>query len=257
MKLSALILAKNEEKMIADCLKQLDFADEIVILDQNSSDKTVEIAHNFTEKIYHTNEKAFDKCRNKLAKFAKGDWLLYLDADERLTTNSVEEIKSVIKSSKFSGYYFPRKNFILGHEMRHGGWWPDYVPRLFNKRSFINWYGRVHESPKIQGEFGYLKNPIIHNTARNMNLMLKKSIKWAKIEAELRYKAKQSKVTILKTTKMAIFEFIGRYFIKKAFLDGTLGLIESIYQALHQIMIMTYLWELQNKTAEQFKKEKI
>lgn len=255
MKLSGLVLTKNEEEMIEGCLKQLDFVDEIIILDQGSTDRTVQIAKKYTDKIFKSTEDDFGKNRTILAQHAKGEWLLYLDSDERITEKNVEEINSAIKNKLTNAYYFPRKNFILGKEVKHGGWWPDYVPRLFYKSNLKGWNGRVHESPIIEGAFAYMKNPIIHLTARSVNLMLSKSIRWAKTEAELRYKAHQPKVNALKTIKAASFEFLNRYFVKKAFLDGNIGLIESIYQGLHQAMVMTYLWELQNKMKDTFKKQ--
>jgi glycosyltransferase involved in cell wall biosynthesis len=253
MRLSALILAKNEEEMIEGCLEQLDFVDEIIILDQGSMDRTVQIAKKYTDKIFKSAHDDFGKNRTILAQHAKGDWLLYLDCDERITKKNVEEINSAIKGGPKNSYYFPRKNFILGKEVKHGGWWPDYVPRLFYKSNLKGWYGRVHESPKIEGAISYMKNPIIHFTAREVNLMFLKSIKWAKTEAELRYEAHQPKVNILKTIKAMGIEFLNRYFVKRAFLDGSIGLIESIYQGLHQAMVMAYLWELQNKTVKTFK----
>ena len=245
MKISALILTKDEEEMIDDCLKQLSFADQIIVLDQNSRDKTVGIARKYTKDIFETKEEGFDKNRNTLAKMAKGDWLLYVDADERLNETLVKEIKTAIYEDKYAAYYFPRKNIILGKWLRHTGFWPDYVPRLFKGTNLVKWYGKVHESPQITGNFGYFKMPLSHFTAQSMSKMLNKSIKWAKIEAELSLKDKHPQVTILKVVKGMLFEFINRYFVKKGFLDGTVGLIESIYQAYHKAMVLTYLWELQ------------
>ena len=157
------------------------------------------------------------------------------------------------RTAECSAFYFPRKNTILGKWLKHGGWWPDYVPRLFKKDKFINWVGRVHESPKVQGEFGYLKTPIEHLTARNLSLMLKKTTGWAKVEAELFYKADHPPVTILKVVKALLSEFINRYLTKLGFLDGQVGLIEAIYQALHKSIVMTYLWEIQNNANRKFK----
>lgn len=245
MDISALILAKNEEEMIGDCLKQLDFVKQIIVLDQNSSDKTITIAKKYKAEILSSSSEDFSENRNLLLSRAKSKWVLYLDCDERLNKENIEEIKKVINQNTHSAYYFPRKNIILGKWLKHGGWWPDYVPRLFIKSQLIGWHGRVHESAGVEGKSAYMKNPIIHLTARNLNLMLSKSIKWAKIEAELRYEAHQSKVSILKTIKAAGIEFINRYLLKKGFMDGTIGLVESMYQGLHQVMVMVYLWELQ------------
>ena len=137
MKISALILTKDEEEMIDDCLKQLSFADQIIVLDQNSRDKTVGIARKYTKDIFETKEEGFDKNRNTLAKMAKGDWLLYVDADERLNETLVKEIKTAIYEDKYAAYYFPRKNIILGKWLRHTGFWPDYVPRLFRGTNLV------------------------------------------------------------------------------------------------------------------------
>lgn len=254
MKISALVLTKNEQSMIGECLSQLDFVDEIIILDQNSEDKTVEFAKQFTNKIVSSNTEDFAKNRDILASHAKSDWLLYIDADERISKENINEIRQGIKTNQYSAFYFPRKNIILGKWLRHGGWWPDYVPRLFRKNKLKGWYGPVHESPIISGDFGYFKIPIEHLTARNLNLMIAKSNKWAKVEAQLLYKEKRPKVSIASVLKAAIIEFIKRYLAKKGFLDGTVGLIEAIYQSLHQAIILTYLWELQNESLEKFKK---
>lgn len=250
MKLSALVLTYNEEEMIEDCLKQLDFAHEIIVLDQNSQDKTVKIASKYTPKIISSSIEGFDKNRNTLAAAAKGEWLLYIDADERLTKELISEIKQVIKSPRtpeFAAFYFPRKNIILGKWLKHGGWWPDFVPRLFKKDKLKGWYGQVHESPKVDGPIGYLKTPIVHLTARNISQMLKKTTEWAKIEAQLFQKANYPQVTIVKVVKSAVAEFLCRYLVKRGFLDGTIGLIEAIYQSFHQAAVLTYLWEAQHK----------
>ncbi|MEK9146612.1 MAG: glycosyltransferase family 2 protein [Patescibacteria group bacterium] len=256
VKISALILTKNEEDLISDAINQLDFVDEIIVLDQSSQDKTVERARKFTDKIARTTSEDFAKNRNLLASHAKGEWLLYVDCDERLTESLAREIQDAIKNSKFSAYYIPRQNFLLGKWQKHGGWWPDYVPRLIKRKSLIAWQGKVHESPKIEGESGYFKNPLVHLTARSMSRILEKSIKWAKIEAQLYHQSTNPKVTIVRITKGAISEFISRYFLKLGFLDGTIGAISAIYQSLHRAMIFTYLWELQNDAKQKFAKAK-
>ena len=246
MKISGLILAKNEEDSIAEALKCLEFADEIIVLDQNSTDKTAQIAQKLGAKVLSSKIEQFDKNRNTLKELAKGEWLFYLDADERVSKNNIDEIKKAVNENKFPAYFFPRKNYILGKFLKHGGFYPDYVPRLFKKSRLMNWEGKVHESPKVDGKFGYLKEPIEHKTARSMKQMLEKSTKWAKIEADLYDKKGTSKVNALKVLKFSFLEFIKRYFLKLGFLDGRVGLISTVYQAIHNAMILTYLWEIQN-----------
>ncbi|OGD88708.1 hypothetical protein A2693_04565 [Candidatus Curtissbacteria bacterium RIFCSPHIGHO2_01_FULL_40_12] len=254
MSISALILTKNEEEMIEDCLRQLDFVDEIIVLDTGSKDKTVDLAKKYTKSVFQTSDSDFDKNRTLLAKTAKSDWLLYVDADERLTKELKTEIKQVINKSDCSAFHFPRKNIILGKWLRHGGWWPDYVPRLFKKAKLKQWSGRVHESPNIEGDFGYLKNPLLHYTARNLGEMLAKSIVWGQIEAELYNTHQMSKVTVFKITKAMTWEFIKRFVIKRGFLDGFVGFIEALYQATHRAIIFTYLWEIQNDVNQKYKR---
>lgn len=254
MKISALILTKNEEEMIGEALSQLKFADEIIVLDQNSQDKTVAIAKKYTDKILSSKSEEFANNRNLLAENAKGDWLLYIDADERLSEENVAEIKEAIKSTEYSAYYFPRQNYILGKFLRYGGWYPDYVPRLFLKKDFKSWVGKVHESPQFNGQKAHLLTPIVHKTARSLKMMLAKSTKWAKIEAGLYFEKDAPKVTILKLAKASVWEFCRRYFIKLGLLDGKVGFVASLYQALHSAMVMTYLWELQNDAEGKFKK---
>lgn len=256
MSISALVLAKNEQDLIKDCLKQLDFAAEIIVLDQSSTDKTVQKARKYTSKILYSSSADFSINRNILLKAATNKWILYMDCDERLTVENIKEIKKKVQKGKCDAYYFPRKNLILGKWLKHGGWHPDYVPRLFKTEKLDKWQGKVHESPVVKGQFGYMKNPITHLTARSINQMFEKTIKWAKIEAQLAYQGNHSKVNAAKVAKSSLQEFTARYFIKLGFLDGTIGLIESIFQALHKAVTLTYLWELQNNTLGKFNKLK-
>lgn len=246
MTISALVLTKNEEEMIEGCLKQLNFAGEIVIVDQNSVDDTLKIAKKYTGRIYKSSANDFAQNRNTLKDQAKGRWLLYVDADERLSQELIREIKIAISKNEFGAFYIPRKNYVLGKWLRHGGWWPDYTPRLFAKSKLEKWEGVVHESPIISGKIGYLKTPIEHLSARSMSQMFLKSINWARIEANLFLKHGHRQVGIASILKLSAFEFIRRYIFKLGFLDGVVGLIVGLYQALHQAMIMTYLWEMQN-----------
>lgn len=256
MKISALVLSRNEEDIIEDCLKSLNFVDEIIVLDQNSSDKTRDIAEKYTDKVITSTSSNFSENRNKLLSLATNDWVLYVDCDEIISKELSEEIKNVVRAKKYSAFYIPRKNYVLGKRIKNGGWWPDYAPRLFNKAGLIKWVGVVHESPQTKSSFGYLKQPIEHFTARTLNLMLDKSIKWAKIEAQLFFRSHNPKVNKLKIIKAGVLEFLYRYLFKKGFLDGTIGLMEAIYQSLHKAMVFTYLWEMQNNTREKFNKIK-
>src|SRR3989344_8133890 len=247
MTISALVLTKNEEEMIEGCLKQLTFADEIVIVDQDSVDNTLKIARKYTNRIFKSTANDFAQNRNTLKDKAKCKWLLYVDADERLPQELIRQIKIAISKNDCSAFYIPRKNYVLGKWVRYGGWWPDYAPRLFKKSKLEKWEGVVHESPVISGKISYLKTPIEHLSERSMSQMFSKSIKWAKIEADLSMAHGHRQVSIASILKLSAFEFMRSYILKMGILDGVVGLIEGIYQSLHQAMALTYLWEAQNK----------
>ena len=189
-KISVIVIARNEEKNLHDCLKTVDWVDEIIVVDDGSEDKTVEIAKNYGARVFEKTGGSFSELRNKGAKESYGEWLLYIDADEKVTPLLREEIKSKIQArsaklrlipsakrqsmlnSKFVAYAVPRKNILLGKEMKYGGWWPDYVLRLIKKDSLKAWVGELHEQPEVRGEIGKLENPLIHNTHRNLTEMV-------------------------------------------------------------------------------------
>jgi len=254
MRISALILTKDVEDMIDGCLSQLDFVDEIIVLDQYSTDNTVNIVKKYTNNIMSTKNTEFDKNRNILAEKAKYDWLLYVDSDERYSKELISEIKNSTKDNIISEYYIPRKNMVLGKWMKHGGFWPDYVPKLFYKNNLKHWKGSVHESPVTTGRSANLKTSIKHLTARSLNQMMEKTITWAEVEAKLAYKANHPKVNLFKVIKTFVVEFFKVYLYKMGFLDGVVGLIQSLFQGYHRAISLVYLWELQNNSKENFLK---
>jgi len=248
-KISVVIITRNEEKMIEDCLKSIgDWADEIVIIDDASNDKTIEIAKRYKTKITLLPEKTdFFELRNQGLKKASGDWIFYLDADERLTTDLKKEIKEVINKPAFSAYALPRRDFLLGKELHWGGWWPDYVKRLYQRTKLKGWQGEVHEEPVFEGELSYLKQPMIHITHRDLSSMVEKSKEWSKIEAQLLFKAHHPPLTWWRILRVMVSEFFDRFVKKQAWRDGVIGWIEGLFQVFNKFLIYGQLWEIQNK----------
>src|SRR5260221_5586373 len=164
MKISAIVIAKNEEKMIEDCLKSLNFVDEILVVDTGNIDKTNTIAKKYGARIVkYTGSGSFSDWRNKGLREAKGDWILYVDADERITPTLCEELKKITqKEDSHSAYAIARRNFIFGKEFKHSGQYPDYQKRFFKKKDFIKWTGHVHEEQQFKGELVHLKIPMLH-----------------------------------------------------------------------------------------------
>ncbi len=249
--ISVIIITKNEEKMIEDCLKSLVFADEILVVDTGNEDKTNQIAKKYGAKIINYEGKGnFASWRNKGLKEAKGDWILYVDADERISKTLSEEILLKIKNENtenYSGYAIPRRNFIFGKEFKHSGQYPDYQKRLFRKEDFIKWTGDVHEEPNFKGELGHMKNPMIHKKNINISQMVQKTNQWSEIEARLMIEAHHPPMTLSRFFTAIIREFWFRMIVQMAFLDGVEGIIYAIYQVFSKFTSYAKLYEMQIK----------
>jgi len=162
MKLSVVIITFNEEKRIGECLESVKWADDIVIIDSFSTDKTVEIAKKYTKNIYQIGRIGFGKTKNMGVDKAKNLWILNIDADECMPEKLGNEIKDVLKDPKYDGYYIPRKSFLGKRWIRGAGQWPDYQLRLFRKDKGGFQEKLVHERVVLEGNTERLKNHIIH-----------------------------------------------------------------------------------------------
>jgi len=228
--ISIIIFAPKDDKNIKDCIESAKLlTNHIVIIHPNSS---------FVETV-----------RESGIKQAKTDWVLILDADERISEALAKEIKQLltINSSLLTYYKIPRKN-IFGQTkwLKHGGWWPDHQIRLINKKYFVNWPKRIHSTPQINGTFGYLKNPLIHYFHGDLSNMVKKTIIFEDIESELLYKAGK-KISIKTFFRKFLAELYRRLIKNLGFFDGTFGVIESFYQAFSKTITYMLLYEKNNK----------
>lgn len=245
MKISAIIITKNEEEMIEGALKSLDFCDEIVVVDSFSQDKTVEICKRYGCQIFQREFKNYSDARNFAKEKAKGNWLLYLDADERVGEELKNSILKNIGKTDKSGYRIKRKNNFLGIWMKSGGWENEYLLRLMKKNKLIKWVGSLHESAKVEGEIGEINEAIEHFSHRNLSSMVDKTNKWSEIEATLRFEKKHPKMTTLRFIKLFFKELFSRLLLKKAWRDGAVGIIEAIYQSYSLLITYIKLWEKQ------------
>jgi glycosyltransferase involved in cell wall biosynthesis len=245
--ISAVILTKNEENMIADCIESVKaLASEIIVVDSYSTDRTVEIAEHLGATVFQNKFEDFSTQRSFGLKHSKNTWILYLDADERLSRELSQEIKSKIQRKELTqnAYKLKRKNFYFGsHE------WPriETLERLFKKEKLRGWYGELHESPRIDGEVGILENYLLHFTHRDITSMLEKTIEWSKVEAELRIKAHHPEMKWWRFPRVMMPVFFNYYILQKGWRAGTAGLVESLYQVFSIFITYARLWELQNK----------
>ena len=244
-KISGVVISKNSEKLIGECLKSLSFCDEVIIVDTNSTDKTREIATKMGAKVFELSSADFSEMRNFGLEKANFEWILYVDTEERVSPELARSIKSAISNSTdTSAYKLKRKNFYFGnHE------WPymEKLERLFRKDSLKGWYGKIHESPNFEGKVGVLNGYLLHYTHRNLSSMVDKTLEWSKIEAELRFKSGHPPMSWWRFPRVMITAFLDSYIRQKGFKAGAVGLLESIYQSFSIFITYARLWELQNR----------
>lgn len=245
MKLSAIIIAKNSEEQIAGALESVDFCDEIIVVDGGSTDKTIAIAKKHRAKIVKGVEMDFAKQRNIGMEHAQGEWLLYIDTDERVSEKLRENITAALStSSPIVAYKLQRQNYYLGNNA-----WPkiEQLERLVKKESLEGWFGKLHETPRVKGEIGVLDGYLLHFTHRNLSEMLAKTIFWSETEAKLRYDAHHPEMTWWRFPRVMLTAFFDSYIKQEGWKVGTAGLIESIYQAFSMFITYARLWEMQKK----------
>ncbi|MEX2007773.1 MAG: glycosyltransferase family 2 protein [Candidatus Levyibacteriota bacterium] len=247
-RLSVVISAYNAQDKIEDCLKSIRFADEIILVDNSSSDKTVEIAKKYTSKIFdRPNNPMLNVNKNYGFSKATGEWILCLDDDERVTTELEKEIKEVLKVSvgKFDGYFIPRKNIIFGKWIEHTGWYPDPQLRLFRRAKGKFEEKHVHEMVKVNGEVGTLSEPMLHYNYQTVSQFLyKMSNIYVPNEAEVLIN-KGYKVNFADAIKFPLKEFLARFFAQEGYRDGFHGLMLSLLMAFYHLCVFAFVWEKQ------------
>ncbi len=247
-KISCIVLTYNEQEYLPGCLQSLGWVDEIVIIDAGSADDTLKIAEKAGAKIVKNSWHGFPNQRTIGAKHASGEWILYIDADERVSSKLKEEIQVLLRNNPaFHSYKIPHKNYILGKWLKYGGWYPEYQHRLMKRSELHRWNGELHEHPIIDGEVGILEGEIIHLTHRGMEWMLNKTIRYTKMEADLRFQANHPKIKAHHFFSSTLREFWYRAITKNGWKDGIIGWIEIFYQSFNHFLIMAWLWEMQRK----------
>jgi glycosyltransferase involved in cell wall biosynthesis len=253
IKLSAIILTKNAEELIADCIDSVSFCDEIIVIDDNSTDRTPDLVKHMGAHVFSDAPKSFAEKRNLGLKKAKGKWVLYVDSDERVSPELKKSIESITakEKSSVSAYRLKRKNFYYGdHE------WPyiEKLERLFKKTKLVEWYGDLHETAKVDGTIEEIEEGVLlHYTRSSITAMVDKTIQWSEIEADLRLKANHPKMTGWRFFRVMLTGFYGFYIKQEGWRAGTAGLVESIYQAFSMFITYARLWELQQKFSSEKK----
>lgn len=241
-KISVVIITRNEEKNLQECLKSVQqLADEILVVDDNSTDKTVEIAGKLKVKVFtHSLSNNFAQQRNFGLEKAKGDWVLFIDADERVSPELAKEIKEKIKSTKLNGFYLKRLEFF-GHKPLKYGETTHHLLRL-GRKGKGEWRREVHEFWEIEGNVGQLKNPLLHYSHPTLNEFIEHINFHSTLHAQVLLK-EGIKPSFLRLWFNPLAKFIQNYFFRLGFLDGTPGIIAALMMSFHSFLARAKLYQ--------------
>jgi glycosyltransferase involved in cell wall biosynthesis len=245
-KISVLIIAGNEEKNIKDCLESVKWADDIIVVDSESKDRTVAISESYTENVFINKWSGFSAQRKFALSKVKNKWVLSIDADERVSSELTDEIINVIKNDEgINGYYIPRRNYFLDKIINTCFWYPDYQMRLFKRESAEVVECKVHEGYIVKGKTGKLKSDIIHFTHQSIHETFAKINNYSTLHAEERINRKKVKAYHLVLNPLAAF--LNHFISRKGYKDGIYGLMVSLVHSVTNMLTYMKIWELQHK----------
>ena len=247
MKVSVVIIAKNEAASIARCLESVSWADEVIVLDSGSTDDTVNICRQYTRHVHETDWPGFGPQKNRALERATGDWVLSLDADEWVTAAARDEIvRAVAQPRDVAAFRLPRLSSFCGRFMRHSGWWPDHVVRLFRRGSARFSDDAVHERVIVNGKTGTLREPLMHETFVDLDELLAKMNHYSTLSAQdMQRDGKRAGLPM--AVVRAAWAFVRTYFLRGGFLDGREGFMLAVATAEGTYYRYVKLLLLQNK----------
>ncbi|MEC9282778.1 MAG: glycosyltransferase family 2 protein [Bdellovibrionota bacterium] len=245
LKISAAIICMNEETNIARCIESLAWADEVVVLDSGSEDKTLEIARSLGAKCFSEKWRGFCDQKNRLSELCENDWVFNLDADEACTTELANEVQRILseENDETCAYEFPRKSFHLGRWISHGGWYPDFQRRLYNKKHSRWQGGALHEKVEA-AKVKRVNAPILHWVFKDLSDQVAANNRYSSLGAEKYIEEGKSFSWVLFLTK-PISKFLETYLFKLGFLDGVAGFVISVGAAYSIFLKFAKIYYLQ------------
>ena len=223
MMLSVIIIAKNEAGNMRDCIESVAWADEIVLVDSGSEDDTVNIARSMGVRVYvHADWPGFGPQKNRALSYATGDWVLSIDADERVTPELRKEIEMAMQDPMAEGYYCPRLSQFIGKFIHHSGWYPDYVLRLFRRNAGKFSDSLVHEIVRLDGKTARLKNPLLHYSYLTQGDVERKVEQYSSAAAKQMHEAGK-RAGLLSAILRGGWAFFRTYLLRLGILDGLAG----------------------------------
>lgn len=244
-KLSVIIITYNEESNITDCIESVKWADEIIIVDSNSTDNTTALARKYTDKIYLVSGSSYAQSKNFGLDKVSNDWILFIDADERVTKElQIEICEAVENNDSIDAFFINRKSFFINKFINHCGWYPDYILRLFRKSAGIRFNeSRVHEKAEYDGKTDKIKSCLLHYTDLTFEHYWNKMNKYSSISAQELHTRKR-KSSVFDIIFRPAFTFFKMYFLKLGMLDGYMGLVLCTLSSVHVFVKYTKLYYL-------------
>ena len=231
MSLSVIIITKNEEQNMRGCLEAVSWADEIIVVDSGSTDNTVAICKELGAKALVMDWPGFGPQKNRALALATGDWVLSLDADERVSAELRLEIQSAVAHpGENLAFRMPRSSSYCGRAMRHSGWWPDYITRLFKRGHARFSDNLVHERLIVNGKTGTLKQPLLHEAFRDLEQVLQKLNDYSTTGAMMLHR-QQRKASLGIAILHGLWTFVRTYLLRAGFLDGRQGFMLAVSNA--------------------------
>ena len=249
-RLSVTIIAWNEEERLRACLESVAWADEIIVLDAESTDKTVQVARELTDKIWVRPWPGFAAQKNFALEQATGEWVLSLDADERVTPELRERIARIVREDgPADGYSIPRKNVFWGAWVRHGGLYPDYQLRLFRRAAGRFVESAVHESVQVEGRVEDLIEPMLHHSYRGLEDFVARSNRYSTLAAH-QIVARGGRCGPAELVLRPLGRFLSMYVLRAGFLDGWRGLVLAVLYANYVFLRTAKAWEARRGAAD-------
>ena len=245
--LSVIVPCFNEEAVIAECLQSVQFADEILVVDSFSTDRTPEIARRYTPRVLQHEFWSHGAQNNWAVPQAKHAWVMVVDADERVTPELADEIRALLRDPSRHGYEVRRRNFFLGREIRHGTWGSDYVLRLYHRDWGRYQERHVHSRVELEGRPGRCRGALLHHTYRSLDDYARKIHRFSRGGA-LNEHERGKRGSAWKIVAHGVGRFFKTYALKMGFLDGTEGLIIAFMEADYAALKYAKLWEIQRKS---------
>ncbi|MBW2039439.1 MAG: glycosyltransferase family 2 protein [Deltaproteobacteria bacterium] len=244
-KISIYVLTFNNERTIERCLATLQWADELVVVDSHSTDGTLKICRQYTDRVYQRKWTNHQEQYQYAADLTTNRWVMFVDADEEVPPELAQEIREELgtNNGQWDGYIAHRRTYYLGRWIKYGGWYPDYEVRIYD-RNKGRWEGGLHAKVKVDGRVKVLRNHYLHYTYRDISDQIQTIDRYSQVAAEDMFR-EGKRFSLINMLLNPPFRFLKEYIFKRGFLDGIPGLVITISTMFYVFIKYAKLWELQ------------